>query len=298
MVILKKSTLGYIAASLFLILTTTLFGLLVYATYFPHDEGGILSIPWISARWFALLEDYTNIIWFLPVLILFGTFIIYCILGGLRIEKKPVAVRPRGSRRQPAVFTEIPTAGETHLIYYKESDWSYAILLLIWLILWGSFCVHLLYGYFNGGRMDDGSPIPLWFVMVFWVPNLVFIYQFVYALTYKKSYRTDTHNLIVEAYILGLKQSQLIIPKNTISGVVQVIEKQEDSSSWDINVRTHDSQQTSSGNGADEKEYSEPAARIHQRVKIFSSSRYGSSEWLGQTLAKWLEVDFIKAPLD
>ncbi len=91
MIKLRKSKVGFIMSSIFLLLAVGVVGWLMYSAHTnPTDsgEGGILLIPFISPWFFMLQGMYANSLWLFPVLILLNAFIIYCVFGGLRWEKK------------------------------------------------------------------------------------------------------------------------------------------------------------------------------------------------------------------
>ena len=85
MIVIKKSKIGFVAASLFLCLAAGVFGWLLHSVHTnlgDSGEGGVLLLPFIFPWWFLLLSLDVNLQWFLPVMLLFNAFIIYCVFGG------------------------------------------------------------------------------------------------------------------------------------------------------------------------------------------------------------------------
>ncbi len=146
--------------------------------------------------------------------------------------------------------------------------------LIVWLTVWTVGCVFLLRQYLGGGVMDDGAPIPHWFVLVFWAAEIVVACLLIYLLFCKKSFRIDRENLVIQADILGLKRCRSI-PRQSIKKLVQVKDggEGEDSfPSWGLKVEWD------------------------KNTSLIFRQPHEKSLWLGRTLAEWAGVEFTEVP--
>lgn len=175
----------------------------------------------------------------------------------------------------PPGFTMVPLGGNDFVIHHMRGGMGCMnVFLIVWLAGWSFGCVFLLRQYLHGGKMDDGSPIPLWFVCIFWAVEVVVACLLTYLLFCKKSFRTDASFLSVDTVVLCFRRSRTI-PKNRIRRFVQVKDGGEGDDSfpsWGLKVE------------ADKK------------TTLLFRQPYEKSQWLGQVLAKWAGVDFIEAP--
>src|ERR1035441_3936589 len=109
----------------------------------------------------------------------------------------------------PLGFTMVPSGGDDFIIHHMRGGMGCMnIFLIVWLAGWSFGCVALLRQYLNGGKMENGGPIPLWFVCVFWEGEVVVACLLTYLLFSKNSFRTDAAYLGVDTVVLGLRRSR------------------------------------------------------------------------------------------
>jgi hypothetical protein len=174
----------------------------------------------------------------------------------------------------PRGFTVIPLGKDALIIHHKRTGMGCMnIFTIVWLPVWGIWCVVLLQRYLNGGRLGNVDPIPLWLVLLVWVGELVVAYHFTYWLFCKQSFRIEAACLTMETDVLGFAQ-RANIPKGSIKRIVQVKdggEGDDSFASWGLKVE---------GDRVTTLIYRQP---------------YEKSHWLGRVLAKWAQVDFVEA---
>ena len=162
-------------------------------------------------------------------------------------------------------------------IHYRRTGMGCMNLFLIfWLSFWTIGCVWLLYSYLNGGEMDDGDPIPLWFVAIFWFFEIGVAILLARLLFERRTYRLSEDKLSMVTKVLCYKRS-IIIPRNSIHRMVQVKDGGGDDDSfpsWGLELEA-------------EKEFSLIYRQPHE-----------ISLWLGQVLAHWAQVEFSSLPED
>ena len=156
-------------------------------------------------------------------------------------------------------------------IHHPRLGCLYAFL-IVWLVAWTFGCVALLRGYLGGSAVtESGDPVSLWFVLVFWVVDIGAAVLFTYWIFYTKSFHMDRRRLIVETGALGFKQ-RTTIRKGSIRRVAQVEEKGEDGAptTWGLKVEA-DTDAT-----------------------LLSCHPHDESQWLGQFLSQWADVEFAE----
>jgi len=83
---------------------------------------------------------------------------------------------------------------------------KYVFLFLgLWLLLWTFACVALLFAYLEGQTMDDGSAMPLWFLLAFWIPEFIVLGVMIFMIQRKYYFRFDDGMLYAESrrFLLG-----------------------------------------------------------------------------------------------
>lgn len=136
--------------------------------------------------------------------------------------------------------------------------------LVIWLTIWTLGCVLLLRKYLNAGTMEDGDPIPLWFVLAFWAGEVLAFCLLTYLLFCSTVFRVDRDSLVMETNVLGL-QWRKAIPKESVRRFIQVRDggKDEDSfPSWGLEVEGD------------------------RTIALIYRQPYEKSHWLGRILAQ------------
>lgn len=150
--------------------------------------------------------------------------------------------------------------------------------LILWLSIWTIGCVFLLRSYLNGGLMDDGEPMPFWFVAVFWAAELLVGASLLYSLFCRKVFKIDYESLSMDVNVLGLhwRKSMRL---NEIIELQQFKDggKGEDSfPSWGLRVIGEVDQDT-------------------KTISLISRQPHSRSVWLGGVLASHLNVPFEKS---
>ena len=147
--------------------------------------------------------------------------------------------------------------------------------LIFWLSGWTVACVGLLVAYLRGFPTQDGSTIPLWFVLVFWAVEIVMGRFFLLMLFARRTFRLDCDRLAYEMTSVLYRERELI-PKESIQTLVQIKDGGEDEDSfpsWGLTLEASDG-----------------------KTELLFRQAYEKSEWLGQILAQWAEVPYLPAP--
>jgi len=159
----------------------------------------------------------------------------------------------------------------------------------VWLSIWTVAVGGLIHGYFHGGKMDDGAPMPLWFVMAFVIPWLFVALMLLYSKFARKTFRLTSDALHIETRLLGASWA-LMLPRDTITRVKQVKDGGEGDDSfpsWGLELKS--------------------AARIERPMQrlsllnnfgrnvrfrsVLSRLPYDHSAWLGNIIAQWAGVE-------
>lgn len=174
----------------------------------------------------------------------------------------------------PAGFVLESQVGRGLVIHHRRRGMGCMNLFLLgWLTFWTVGCVFLLRSYLNGGQMEDGDPIPLWFVAGFWGVDLAVLGFVLFLFLGRRCYRLDEQQLVSETTFLGRTWSK-VIPRSGIARFVQVKDggTGEDSfPSWGLKVE----------------------GSVHATL-IFRQP-YAVSLWFGRVLAAWAGVPFVEA---
>jgi len=174
----------------------------------------------------------------------------------------------------PDGFSLIHLGADELLIRHKRSGMGCMNAFLVcWLAGWTVVCVWLAHSYLHGGKMEDGSPMPLWFVLIFWGVELVVAGLLAYVLYGRKAFHIDWTALTMETDVLGLRWRKKV-PKAQIERFVQVKDGGEDDDSfpsWGLKV-----------------EYG-------KKLTLLFRQPYEKSHWLGTLLAQWAGVAFVEA---
>ncbi len=178
--------------------------------------------------------------------------------------------------KPPKGFNVIAAGGGfLHIGYRRSGMKAMNGFLVLWLSFWSIGCVLLLRSYLNGGVMDDGSPIPLWFVSVFWGAEILVACVLLYSLFCRKVFKVDYDSLSMEVSVLGFRWSKGM-RINEILELQQVKDggQGEDSfPSWGLRVIGEVNQDT-------------------KTFKLISRQPRSRSIWLGNVLADQLGVRF------
>lgn len=174
----------------------------------------------------------------------------------------------------PAGFLMVPDADGAVVIHHRRTGMKGMLVFLsLWLTGWTAACILLAHSYL-GGKIDDGTPMPVLMVLVFWASDLLVLALLLYLLFARKSYRLDNDSLTVEVNLLGYRRLRAV-PRQNVRRIVQIQDggKGEDSfPSWGLRAET-----------------------TGKPLSLVFRQPYEISHWLGQVLAQWAEVDFIPA---
>ena len=164
--------------------------------------------------------------------------------------------------------------GDTVIHYRRTGMIAMNIFLTVWLTGWTFGCIFLLKQYLNGSLANDGKPMPLWFVSVFWIAEIGVAGMWLNMLFGKKSFHLSQSSLVRNTEIFGFRRSRTIA-RNSIKSFRQIKDGGEDEDSfpsWGLKII------------ADKK------------ISLIGRQQYDKSHWLGKFLADWADVDFIEAP--
>ncbi len=174
----------------------------------------------------------------------------------------------------PVGFLMVADDSGAVVIHHRRTGMKGMLVFLsLWLVGWTVACVFLAHAYASG-KMNNDSPMPIWFVLAFWMSDLFVFGLLAYLLFARKSYRLDNDSLTVAVNLLGFRRIRTV-PRQGLRRIVQVQDggRGEDSfPSWGLRAETSD----------------KPLVLVFRQP-------YEISHWLGQVLAQWAEVDFIPA---
>ncbi|MEA5508355.1 hypothetical protein VB715_01115 [Crocosphaera sp. UHCC 0190] len=169
----------------------------------------------------------------------------------------------------PNGFTLIASGYYEFVIKYKRTGMGCMnAFLIVCLVLWLPFCL-LILPFLLNLRAWLFIVIPLFM----WGFAIGFIYLIIYSLFCQKTFYFDDNNLTIETKILVLRWEQKV-QKNFIKSVIQIQDGGEDEDSfpsWGLNVEAN------------------------KQVSVIYRQPYEKSHWLGQIIAEWAKVDFIKS---
>ena len=179
--------------------------------------------------------------------------------------------------------------GDECVIEHKRTGMGCLNLFLgIWLGGWTVGCIFLVHSYLNGGKMEDGSPIPLWFVSAFVIPWFVVALLLSYAMLARKTFRFTNVAMHIETRLFFLRWS-VTLPRDTISEIKQMKDGGEGDDSfpsWGLEIR--------SSSLVDSPwqwfVLLNNFGRNHRMRKILTRLPYDHSKWLGTKLSEWSGV--------
>jgi hypothetical protein len=147
--------------------------------------------------------------------------------------------------------------------------------LIVWLLGWSVACAFLLRSYLTGGVMDDGEPIPIWFVGLFWGAELLVACILLYSLFCRKVFKVDYSSLSMDVNVLWLhwQKSMRINEVIELQQVKDGGEGKDSFPSWGLKVIGEVNQDT-------------------KTFKLISRQPHSRSVWLGNVLAEHLGVPF------
>lgn len=162
------------------------------------------------------------------------------------------------------------------------------IFLGAWLVFWSIGCASLIRSYLTGGKMENGEPIPLWFVLAFLGAWFFVAFLLLYSNFARKRFRLTADMLRIETRLLLLNWS-ISIPREAISEIQQIKDGGEGDDSfpsWGLRIRS-----------------SAVTNTVVHRLMLFGNFRrknrthtilarlpYDDSKWLATILSDWSGV--------
>ena len=162
------------------------------------------------------------------------------------------------------------------------------IFLGVWLTGWTIGCSFLVHGYFTGGKMESGAPIPFWFVMAFLGPWFFVAFLLLYSNFARKRFRLTPDALHIETRLLFLQWS-VAIPRETISQIKQIKDGGEGDDSfpsWGLQIRSSNLVNSL----VQRLVLLNYFGRKNRMRTILARLPYVHSEWLATVLSEWSGV--------
>lgn len=185
------------------------------------------------------------------------------------LEENPLLDSP------PPGFEVIRLGQDTLTIHHRRTGMGCMnAFLVIWLTGWTVGCVMLLVQYLRGGKMEDGTPITLWFLGVFWLAEVVVAFIFAKVVFERRSFQFEGDTLTIERNLLG-NIKRRVVSKASVTSVTQVKDGgtgQDSFPGWGLKVKA-------------EKSHGLIFRQPHEQ-----------SAWLGQLVADWAEKKFDAVP--
>ena len=164
------------------------------------------------------------------------------------------------------------------------------LFLSVWLSIWTVACCALVFHYFNGGKMEDGSPMAAWFVLLF-LAAWVFVAGFLaYCLYARKTFRLLKDCLEIETQVLFFKWTAAI-PRKSILAIEQVKDGgvDEDSfPSWGFRINWSFDENKVRTQGWITRVWQ--MGRVSKWKTILYRLPYDHSFWLAGVLGNWVGV--------
>jgi hypothetical protein len=194
----------------------------------------------------------------------------------------------------PVGFTYTVNGDECTIDHVRSGMGCLNLFLAVWLTDWTLGCVGIIHAYLTGGKMDDGDPIPLWFVAAFVIPWFIIVFLSLYFVFTRKRFRITPDILQIETRLLFLHWN-VSIPRETISEIKQIQDGGEGDDSfpsWGLKIRS----------SALAKSF---VHRLilwnhfgrHNRMRtILARLPYEHSQWLANILSKWSGVTATICP--
>ncbi|MBT3290462.1 MAG: hypothetical protein HN380_24170 [Victivallales bacterium] len=178
----------------------------------------------------------------------------------------------------PKGFTLVSEPGDAVVIEHRRTGsgkgCAMVFVFTTWLGGWLAFAVVLAAAFRRGETAEDGTPIPSWLVIGFWLVGIAVAHYFASHIFGRRVFRLDGHQLVHEQ-ISPLSRRRERIPRESVQALVQTEYRDEEAnsiSSWDLQIQTPDGYFT-----------------------LLYHHQYEKSEWLGQVLAQWAEVPYVPA---
>ena len=159
----------------------------------------------------------------------------------------------------------------------------------VWLTGYTCVCVALIHRYFNGGKMEGGDPIPLWFVMVFMIPWFIVAFLLLYSNFARNTFRLSPDCLDIETTLLTLRW-RITLPRDTISEINQIKDGGDEGEdifpSWGVRVKSA----AISDSLLQRLTLIYHFGRNNRYRTILARLPYDHSEWLADVLRNWAGI--------
>ncbi len=179
--------------------------------------------------------------------------------------------------------------GDECLIEHQRTGMGCLKLFLgCWLAAWTLGCVTLIYQYCNAGKMENGDPIPLWFVLAFVIPWFIVAYLLLYLHFARKKFRLTNDALQVETRLFWMVW-QMTLPRESISRIMQVQDGGEGDDSfpsWGLRLQSTSVVQTAWQRLSLVNHF----GRHHRFRTLLARLPYEHSAWLAEVLEQWSGV--------
>lgn len=215
--------------------------------------------------------------------------VLVAVVAGIVAQWSRVHVTPPSPEHElpptPECFT-VRTAGTACTIEHVRSGMGCLnVFLSVWLAGWTFTCAMLTYNYFTGGKMEDGSPMPLRFLLLFLGAWVLVAFWLLYSRFARKMFILGENTLRVETRLLWLRWS-LTIPREQISYLKQVQDGGRDGDSfpsWGLKVKAPAAENTL----LDHVPIVNRWGRSNCLRTVLWRLPYEQSEWLGIVIARW-----------
>ncbi|MFN7291047.1 MAG: hypothetical protein ACK5T6_10715 [Pirellula sp.] len=194
----------------------------------------------------------------------------------------------------PNGFTYTVNGDECCIEHSRTGMGCLNLFLGTWLTGWTFGCASLIRSYLTGGKMENGEPIPLWFVMAFVGPWFLVAFLLLYSNFARKCFRLTADMLHIETRLLLLKWT-VSIPRGTITEIQQIKDGGEGDDSfpsWGLKIRSSAFVNTL----AHRLILFNNFGRTNRMRSILARLPYDQSEWLATILSKWSGVTAFMCP--
>lgn len=171
----------------------------------------------------------------------------------------------------PHGFTVEPIDRDSCTIHHRRTDMGCMVTFIaVWVAGWSFASIVMLVGVLTRGKAVNAAPVPVWALLIFWIPLIYMAGMLAYLVFCRKTFQLTRDNLTVDTRVLMCRWHREF-PRDAIQRLRQVQDggRGRDSfPSWGLQV-----------------EAAKP-------VTILYRLPYGHSLWLGRVLATWADVRF------
>lgn len=194
----------------------------------------------------------------------------------------------------PAGYTYVVDQDECIIDHYRTGMGCLNLFLGVWLAGWTFGCAFLVRAYVNGGKMESGDPIQLWFVMAFVGPWFFVAFLLLYSIFARKRFRLASDTFHIETQLWFLNWS-ISIPRESISEIKQIKDGGEGDDSfpsWGLLIRS-----SALVDGPMHRlVWLSHFGRTYRMRTILARLPYDHSAWLATVLSDWSGVPASLCP--